>query len=136
MSFLARAEALDRRLEQNIDAINRRMRTLDEQIRVVDHLLAGLDGGIPAPRTQEEDNESDWDHYSITDSSVDDDDMMSVMTLEYHTGADNVYFSDEEGYISDDETIVGDWFDPFKTPEQDGRIIIPANLEEGLEMLN
>ena len=131
-SPLSLAVELDRRLEENIATINARLRTLDEQMRLADEIIAdmALDNTFNAMG-----DDDDFSHYSITsdDDSDDDDDV----TAPYHTLDDNLFFDDEdEDDQSDCETVVGDWIDPFITPERAVRgVDIPADLEAGLEFL-
>ena len=138
-SAISLALELDRRLENRIAGINARLRTLDEQMRIADEILAELDG---APRHQQEevDDSDDEYEYQNIDSSDDEsgyesDDSQS--TVAYYTMDENRYFSDEdEDFMSETETIVGDWNDPYLTPEQRVyNFIIPAGLEDGLEAL-
>lgn len=129
------ANELDRRLEIDIAAINARLRTLDQQMRLADEILAEMDEwNPPRPLTQEFDDDS-FDHISIDDSD-DESEYWDDATVLYHTTDENRYFSDEdEDDQSDEETVVGDWEDPYITPPKRNDIIIPDNLEAGMEFL-
>lgn len=133
------AMELDRRLDDNIAAINARLRTLDEQMRLADEILAEMD--VWNPRTQESDDDA-FDHVSIDDSDsgsdVSDisDEYWDDETVQYHTLDENRYFSDEdEDDQVDEETIVGDWCNPYVTPERRMDVVIPVDLEAGMEFL-
>lgn len=123
---------LDRRLEENIASINDRIRSLDEQMRLADEIIADMvvdpwRYGIP-------DDDDDFSHYSIPSS----DDESDAETVLYRTSYDNIFFDDEdEDDQSDVETVVGDWVDPYITPDRAFRgIVMPEDLEAGLEFLN
>lgn len=128
-SPLSVAMDLDRRLEENIATINARMRTLDEQMRLADEIIAEMQLDVDFHAMRDDD---DFSHYSITDSESDDDE-----TVAYHTMDDNLFFDDEdEDDQSDCETIVGDWEDPYVTPDRVLRnVAVPNDLEAGLEFL-
>ena len=138
-SALSLAIELDRRLENSIAGINARLRTLDEQMRIADEMLAEL-GGVPRYQQEEVDDSDDEYEYQNIDSSDDESGYESddsQRTVPYYTMDENRYFSDEdEDSMSETETIVGDWDDPFLTPERrEYDIIIPVDLEDGLEAL-
>lgn len=133
----------DTHLQNTIDALNARMRTLDEQMRVADAILAEL-GAPPSDMIivrHDDDDDMSTVREEIDDSSDDGgssgyESDESERTVSYYTRDENRYFSDEdEGYMSYDETIVGDWENPYLTPEKEYRLIYPDNLEEGLEHL-
>jgi hypothetical protein len=74
---------------------------------------------------------------------VDEDDSWDGETeylIDSDSDDDTVAYFDEFGgvdYPSDAETVTEDWDDPFLTPDKPiARLIIPDNLEEGLDFLN
>lgn len=112
---------LDSAIQLTIARLDARMRTLDEQMEVAERILSEMD----------EYNDV-WEHETITDESSDDESLAE--TICYYTRDENRYYSDEdEDDFEDDETIVGDWEDPYVTPM---RLIIPMDLEQGLEHLH
>jgi hypothetical protein len=116
------------------------MSALSEQMRIADNIIAQLDD---LPRTQDEvldssDDESSWSEYEHedVDSSDYDDDATSVMTAAYQSEYFESVFGYDSDCDSDEETVVGQWEDPFMTPEKPiGGIIIPADVDAGLEAL-
>lgn len=134
-SPLSLAREFDRRLDDNIAAINSRLRTLDEQMRLADEILTEMDVWNP-PRTQEPEDD-DFDHISIDDTDSDvESEYWDDETIVYQTMDENRYFSDEDDDDqSDTETIVGDWCDPYITPERRMGVVIPVDLEAGMEFL-
>jgi hypothetical protein len=111
-------------------------------MRIADNIIAQLDD---LPRTQDEvldssdDDESSWseyEHEDVDSSDDDDDDATSVMTAAYQSEYYEPVFGYDSDYDSDEETVVGQWEDPFMTPEKPiGGIIIPADVDAGLEAL-
>jgi hypothetical protein len=130
-SPLSTALALDRRLDENIAAINARIRTLDDQMRLADEIIADMQLDQSFYHMRDDD---DFSHFSIstTDSDSDDDE-----TVEYRTMDDNLFFEDEdEDDQSDCETVVEKWVDTYVTPDRAMRgIDVPDNLENGLDFL-
>ena len=131
---------LNREIEATLARMMVRMSALSEQMRIADNIIAQLDD---LPRTQDEvfdssDDESSWSEYEHedVDSSDYDDDATSVMTAAYQSEYYEPVFGYDSDYDSDEETVVGQWEDPFMTPEKPiGGIIIPADVDAGLEAL-
>jgi len=118
-SFLERARELDEWLFEHNRDLQNRIRILDEETRRMDMIL----------------QEFERDHAYVFRNFEDDE-----ITVAYTTGPDNQYYSDEEeDFMSDTETVVGDWEDPFETPFKRQRcedVLIPDDLEDGLDFLN
>jgi hypothetical protein len=65
----------------------------------------------------------EYEMESMSDSDDEDDDDTVV------------YYGGQEAE-SDEETVVEEWEDPFMTPDKVYRLIIPDNLDDGLEFLD
>lgn len=114
----------DDEFEQVLRRFNERLDRLNEQLEQADRILASLD---------RHDNDG-FEREEIADS---DDDEGSVATVDAVTGAINEFDCDD----SDCETVAEDWNDPYRTPVRvyqhiHADIIIPDNLEDGLEFLD
>jgi hypothetical protein len=126
-------ENLQSEIELQIARLDSRLQELNSQIERADRLLFDLE--IPEaapyiPRTQEYPGDDDSEGFEIDSQYIDSSDDE---TVEYSFPYENY---DEEEYYSDTETIVEGWEDPFLTPDKSMRLLIPNDLEEGLEFLS
>lgn len=115
-------------IEARIAFLQARIAQLDGQVARADQILHDM-----GEATTESSSEDSWDgetEYLIDDSS---DEEGDDETVAYYTPHDALMSEDED---SDTETILGDWEDPFMTPDKIVRgIIIPHNVDQGLEVL-
>jgi hypothetical protein len=134
-SSLAMTSRLNHDIEATISRMVIRMRELSSQMRVADDLLAQM-GGVRFLEdgvfdSDDDSTWSDFEHENV-DSSDEDNDDASFVTAVYQSEQFN-YDSD---YDDDEETVVGEWEDPFSTPGKPiGGIIIPSDVDAGLDML-
>lgn len=117
------ARRLSDELEDTIRLLDLRMRSLSEQMEIADRILNDL--GEDDVYDQFNADLSDVDSYDA-DSDVD--------TIAYYTADENRYYIDDDE-DDDTETVVGDWDDPYLSPERMFNIVIPDDLEAGLEFL-
>jgi len=114
---IALALDLDDRLTNSIAAINARLRTLDEQMRLADEIINDMDYN-----RDDDFNIDSWENAS--------DDA----TLDYRTTLEASYDADLED-DDDTETVIESWEDPFLTPDKNYGFYIPNDLEDGLQFL-
>jgi uncharacterized protein YihD (DUF1040 family) len=110
-------------IEERISRLNERIAALDRQIVVNDHQLQALADDaefrnemgydsdqselLPEMLAYDANSDSDWEHEDIPDSDDD----------------------------NDDDTVVGTWDDPIRTPARRYNLYYPRYLDEGLECL-
>lgn len=121
MQALTRAIELDRMLEDSIRRMNNRLQYLDDQIRMADEILMEFDSA------------DEYEHQYIDDS---DDEFDDSSTVAYYTLDEYTYSSDDEDEESDTETVIVPWTDPYRTPERRMDVVIPDDVDDGLDILN
>jgi hypothetical protein len=118
-------------IEARIAFLEQRIAHLTGRVTRADQILEEM--GEPDTQSLSE-SEDSWDgetEYLIDDSSDEEDD--DDRTLEDYTPLDAFIDSDDE---SDTETVILRWENPFTTPDKNVRgIVIPHNVDQGLEML-
>lgn len=126
----------DRSLQQRMDMLNRRLVELDRQIHVADAMLHNMDTTQSYQDDIFDDGEGFEREYCI-DSSDDEDSDDETVVYRSHV---NPYFDEDSDDEDDSETVVGEWEDPFHTPDryaQEWRryVDIPDDLEDGLDAM-
>lgn len=111
-------------IEERIARLNERIAALDRQIVVNDHQLQALADDA------EYRNEMGYD----SDQS----DLLPEM-LDYQADSDSDWeredIPDSDDESDDDDTVVGTWADPIRTPDRRYNLYYPRYLDEGLECL-
>lgn len=117
-------------IEARIAFLEQRIAHLNGQVTRADQILEEMGEAVNESASESEDSWDGETEYLIDDSSDEEDDDR---TLEDYTPLDAFIDSDDE---SDTETVILRWENPFTTPDKNVRgIVIPHNVDQGLEML-